>query len=265
MHTVVLGLEYDGSLFSGFQSQRDTPTVQDELEEALSKVADIPIRVTVAGRTDAKVHATQQVVSFLYGGERPLTAWIRGVNANMHRAIRIIWAEVAPVDFSARFSALWRRYVYIFLESNHRPALVRDFVKWQQYSLNDRAMHIGAQFLVGEHDFSSFRGAHCQSKTPFRHIHKMSVVRDGAVIYIDITANAFLLHMVRNIAGILAAVGEQIVKPDEVKKILVARDRKLAPPTANPEGLYLVHVGYNDIQNGSKARSPLILGSQVLD
>ena len=265
MNTIALGLEYDGSLFSGFQSQRNELTIQNELEKALSQVADVPIRVTVAGRTDAKVHATQQVVSFDFYGERPLGAWIRGVNANMHPAIRVIWAEVTPVHFSARFSALWRRYIYVFLESDQRSALGRDFVKWQSRSLDEEAMREGAQCLIGEHDFSSFRGSQCQSRTPFRRIYALNVIRKGAMVYIDVTANAFLLHMVRNIAGTLASVGEQMIQSKEVMDILVACDRKVAPPTSGSEGLYLVHVGYNDIKLGSRARAPLILGSEMLD
>ena len=146
MNTIALGLEYDGSLFSGFQSQRNQLTIQNELEKALSQVADAPIRVTVAGRTDAKVHATQQVVSFDFYGERPLRAWVFGVNANMHPAIRVIWAEVTPVHFNARFSALWRRYIYVFLESDQRSAL---------------------------------------------RIYALNVIRKGAMVYIDVTANAF--------------------------------------------------------------------------
>lgn len=265
MNTIVLGIEYDGSLFSGFQSQREELTVQNELEKALSQVADTPIRVIVAGRTDAKVHATQQVVSFTFYGERPLQAWVLGANANMHHAIRVLWAEIAPLDFSARYSALWRRYVYVYLESDQRSALGRNFVKWQPNTLNELAMREGAQCLIGEHDFSSFRGSRCQSRTPFRRIYALNVIRKGSMVYIDVTANAFLLHMVRNIAGVLGSVGEQTIQPEDVMNILVACDRKLAPPTAGPEGLYLVHVGYNEIKHGSRARSPIILGSEELD
>ena len=243
-HTVALGVEYDGSAFSGFQRQRHAPSVQSALECATAKVANEPVAIAAAGRTDAGVHATQQVVSFATNAERPLHAWQRGITSLTPAAIGIVWAKVLPAPFHARFSALWRRYVYVFSDAPTRPVLHRQLVAWCRQPLDTARMNRAAQCLVGEHDFSAFRAAACQSSTPMRCVHNVRVQRRSSYVVLEITANAFLLHMVRNLAGALQAVGTGALAVADVRRLLASRDRGQAPPTAPAQGLYLVAVGY---------------------
>ena len=245
--TVALGIEYDGGAFHGFQRQVGVPTVQEALERALSQVADAPVRVAVAGRTDAGVHATGQVVSFRAPVMRPEDAWRRGTNALVRGAVGVVWARVVGPRFHARFSALSRRYAYVYLESETAPVLLRGKVTWVRERLNVPAMHAAAQHLLGERDLSAFRAAACDSRTPMRRVDAVSVVRHGSRVVIDIEANAFLQHMVRNIAGCLAHIGRGQAGPGLVADLLAARDRTLAPATAAPDGLYLTRVRYPDI------------------
>ena len=245
--TVALGVEYDGGAFHGFQRQVGVPTVQEALERALSQVADAPVRVAVAGRTDAGVHATGQVVSFRTPATRPEDAWRRGTNAVVRGAVGVVWARRVGPRFHARFSALSRRYAYVFLESETAPVLLRGKVTGIRGSLDVPAMHAAAQHLVGERDFSAFRAAACDSRTPMRRVDAVSVVRHGSRVVIDIEANAFLQHMVRNVAGCLAHIGRGRAGPGLVADLLAARDRTLAPATAAPDGLYLTRVTYPDI------------------
>ena len=265
--TLALGVEYDGSAYHGFQRQVDVPTVQAALEKAISRVADEPVRIVGAGRTDTGVHATQQVISFTTHARRDLDAWRRGVNSLTGRSIGILWAHRAPDGFSARFRATRRRYVYLITDQATRPAISRDHVTWVRDALDADSMHHAAQTLVGEHDFSAFRAAACQSRTPFRRVHRITVTRRRDLVAIDITANAFLLHMVRNVAGTLLEVGgarrrgQGLIggpRTDLVARILEARDRTLAPPTAGPEGLYLVQVTYPDLGFEVPCRMPII-------
>ncbi len=262
--TIALGLEYMGTAFHGFQAQRGPVTVQGVLEEALAFVADEPVRVTAAGRTDAGVHATHQIVSF-GGPPRPLSAWVRGVNAVIGDDVSVIWAERVPESFDARRSAVWRRYIYVFGESDSRPAIGKDLACWQDKILDVNRMQEAAQVLLGKHDFSSFRAAQCQASTPYRCIEKMTVSRSGRMVAIDTVANAFLMHMVRNIAGTLAQVGSNMLRASDVETLLAARNRSLAPPTAPPHGLYLVQVSYPNFSRHIEARRPVILGAQVVD
>lgn len=245
-HRIALGLEYDGSRFSGFQAQRraDTVTVQETLEDALSQVADERVDLVCAGRTDTGVHATGQVVHFDTGAERAARGWVRGCNSLTPGAVTVHWArEVAP-EFHARFSAESRRYLYLWLDQPQAPAIGRELVAWTRQPLRVEPMDRAAQALVGEHDFSAFRASGCQSPTPFRRVLEVSVRRRGRVVLMDIRANAYLLHMVRNIAGTLKEVGTGERPEDWVEELLRGRDRSLAAPTAPPEGLYLVAVAY---------------------
>ena len=245
--SVALGLEYDGGAFHGFQSQRGVKTVQQTLETALSEVAGESIRVVAAGRTDTGVHATQQVVSFSTRAARPLEAWRRGANSLMDGAVSVTWSRRAAPEFNARFDAVERRYVYIFHESETAPALLRGKVAWSRERLDEGVMSMAAESLVGERDFTSFRAAGCQSNTPYRCVRTVSVFRRGPQVVLDITANAFLLRMVRNIAGSLRRVGRGEEDAGYVARLLAMKDRTAAAPTAAAEGLYLVQVRYADL------------------
>lgn len=241
---VALGIEYDGTGFCGWQSQTGTRTVQQEVERALSTVADHPVSVVCAGRTDSGVHAVGQVVHFDSDAERSVRSWVLGANANLPRDVSVIWARPVAGEFHARFSAQARSYRYVILNRMTRPAVWRDRVCWHHQQLDERRMQRAADFLVGEHDFSSFRALACQARHPVRTVHRLCVQRCGAYLYIDITANAFLHHMVRNIAGVLITVGEGERKPDWARELLVARDRTVGGVTAPAGGLYLAQVVY---------------------
>jgi tRNA pseudouridine38-40 synthase len=242
---LALGVEYDGSAFSGYQFQSQAPSIQQSLESALSQVAAEPIAISAAGRTDAGVHATQQVVSFNTRVERPLRAWVRGTNALTTDNLNVRWAREMPEDFHPRFQATARRYMYLFYESESRSAQLGAY-SVQSRLLDDEAMHRAARVLTGEHDFSGFRAASCQSSTPFRCVHRVSVLRAADFVVLDITANAFLQHMVRNIAGSLWLVGQRQKDPGWIRELLIQGDRSLAAATAPPQGLYLVDVRYPD-------------------
>jgi tRNA pseudouridine38-40 synthase len=258
-HHFALGLEYDGSCFHGWQRQVGQRSVQQVLEEALSRVADAPIRATAAGRTDAGVHATQQVVGFTTTADRPLDGWIRGVNSLTPAGLSVRWAVPVGSNFHARFSATARRYLYVVFESDRAPAIARQYVTWSQPGLADSAMHAGARLLIGEHDFTTFRAAACQSKSPNRCVFSIEVRRFDDLVVIDVAANAFLHHMVRNIAGALLQVGRGERGPEWIGEILIQRDRRLVGPTAPPTGLYLVDVQYGTDFALPRWRPPVIL------
>lgn len=241
---IALMLEYDGSQYHGWQAQTGLRTVQSALEQALSKVADHDVSVVCAGRTDTGVHATHQVIHFESDKQRTIRAWIHGANSFLPKDVCVKWGKEMPDDFHARYSALSRRYRYIIYNGPIRPALMRSNVTWQYRQLDNRLMHEASQFLLGEQNFTSFRSVECQSKTPMRNVHQLQVSRHGDLVIIDITANAFLHHMVRNIAGVLIAVGSGKRPVSWVSDVLAAQDRKLGAETAPPYGLYLVQVVY---------------------
>ena len=239
-------LEYRGSKFSGWQIQQHADSIQQHVETALSRVADHEIRVQCAGRTDTGVHALNQVIHFETGSVRADQAWVTGTNTYLSDDVSILWARPVAEDFHARYSAVRRSYRYIIYNRKLRPALNRDLVTWEYRPLDSGLMNKAAMDLVGEHDFSSYRAAGCQSKVPVREVHKLSVFRTGEYVVIDITANAFLQHMVRNIAGVLMAIGSGRENSDWAKRVLEARDRTKGGVTAPAGGLYLTLVEYPD-------------------
>lgn len=241
---VVLVVEYDGSQYHGWQEQIGLRTVQATLEKAISFVANQEIKVICAGRTDTGVHATNQVVHFEASNERSIRAWIYGVNSALPKDICVKWGKEISDSFHARHSATARKYRYIIYNSPIRPALLRSNITWQYRQLDYRLMHEAAQYLLGEHDFTSYRSLECQSKTPMRKIHQISVQRKNDLIMIDIEANAFLHHMVRNITGVLVAIGSARKPVIWAQDVLLSKDRKLGAETAPPYGLYLIGVTY---------------------
>ena len=242
---IALGIEYNGSSFCGYQMQsKGTRTVQEELEKALSKVADETVKLTCAGRTDTGVHATGQVVHFNTAVKRELKAWMLGGNTNLPRDISIHWVREVANDFNARFSAVSRSYRYLLYDRRVRPAIFQHNVAWSFERLDKKLMHQGAQYLVGEHDFSAFRASQCQAKHAVREMQAISVKRVGDYVILDIKANAFLHHMVRNIMGSLTVIGRGEQKPEWMQELLQGKDRKCAGMTASAAGLYLVNVEY---------------------
>ena len=254
---IALGVEYDGGRFHGWQRQSHSPSVQSELEAALSQVADEPVYTAAAGRTDAGVHATQQVVSFQCTKVRPLRAWRDGVNALTGPGVKVRWAREVEAGFHARFSATARRYLYLY-RTDGGPSPLGDRYAWTVPPLDADAMHQAGQALVGERDFTSFRAAGCQSKSPFRRVFRLHVRAIGGLVALDIEANAFVLHMVRNIAGALSQVGRGDRPAAWVEECLQAKDRRLIGKTAPPQGLYLIDVAYPQPQLPKGALPPLL-------
>jgi tRNA pseudouridine38-40 synthase len=244
---IALGLEYDGGAFRGWQSQTSGGTVQDALEAALSRIAGERIRAVCAGRTDAGVHATDQVVHFDTAALRPLNAWTRGVNALLPPSMAARWACEVPEEFHARFSARARAYRYLLLNRPERPGIEHARVGWHHRRLDAEAMQDAARLLVGTNDFSAFRAAGCQAKTPVRTLFRADVGRDADHIVFDFEADAFLYHMVRNLVGALVHVGLGKRPPDWIAEVLDARDRRRAAPTFPAAGLYLVGVYYDPV------------------
>jgi tRNA pseudouridine38-40 synthase len=242
---IALSVEYDGSRFSGWQSQPGGQTVQDVLERALGAIVGRSIRVVCAGRTDAGVHALAQVVHFDSPVERPLTAWVRGVNAHLPATVCVRWAVVVADDFHARFAAYGRRYRYLLLNRPQRPALFAEKMGWCHQPLDLEAMQAATICLRGEHDFSSFRAAGCQARSPVKTLYELSVGREGDVLLFDCHASAFLHHMVRNLVGALVLVGMQRQPVAWMTELLAARERRLGAPTFSAAGLYLVGVDYD--------------------
>lgn len=249
LRRLAVGVEYDGSGFFGWQRQRQTPTVQACLEDALGRVANHAVQVHCAGRTDTGVHARCQVAHFDTSAERSERSWVLGVNTHLPPGISLLWLRPVAADFHARFSARRRRYHYRILNRWVRPALERGRAAWIRHPLDAEPMHAAAQQLLGEHDFSSFRAVGCQSRSPIRTVHSVTVRRCGHEIHLDIEANAFLYHMVRNIAGALIAVGRGLQPVSWIGHLLGLRNRKAAGATAPPEGLYFVAAFYPEFSD----------------
>ena len=242
---IAIGMEYHGGTFCGWQTQPSGCAVQDALERALSTIADDTIDTVCAGRTDAGVHALEQIAHFDTGVERPESAWVRGVNALLPAGAAVIWARPVAGDFHARYSARERCYRYVLLNHPLRPALNHGRVGWFHSSLDVERMQAAARHLLGEHDFSAFRSAECQAKSPVRELRRLDIRKTGDYVVFDLAANAFLHHMVRNIVGCLVYVGTGRQEPAWLASVLAGRDRTLAAPTFAAAGLYLAHVSYD--------------------
>ncbi|WP_426768307.1 tRNA pseudouridine(38-40) synthase TruA [Erwinia aphidicola] len=241
---LALGIEYDGSRYYGWQKQNEVRSVQEKLEKALTKVADHPVVVFCAGRTDAGVHGTGQVVHFETSAQRKDAAWTLGANANLPADIAVRWVKPVADDFHARFSATARRYRYVIYNQRLRPAILSGGVTHFYHPLDVEKMQRAGQCLLGENDFTSFRAVQCQSRTPMRYVMHLNVSRFGAYVVVDIKANAFVHHMVRNIVGSLMEIGCGNQPEGWMAELLAAKDRTLAAATARAEGLYLVAVDY---------------------
>jgi len=241
---IALGIEYDGANYYGWQRQKEVISVQQKLEEALSLIANHPVTVNCAGRTDSGVHGTGQVVHFETTANRKEVAWTLGVNANLPDDIAVRWMKQVDDTFHARFSATARRYRYIIYNASFRPGILRSGLSHYHHPLDEKLMQEAAQYIIGEQDFTSFRALHCQANSPIRTIEYIDITRRADFIIIDIKANAFLHHMVRNIAGSLIEVGRGKQPVDWLNTLLAVKDRSQAAATAKPGGLYLVEVDY---------------------
>ena len=241
---IACGIEYDGQGFYGFQTQRQEPTIQACLEKAFSTVANEAVEIVCAGRTDTGVSARGQVIHFETSALRSARSWVLGANTALPPGIAVLWARAVPADFHARFSATGRRYRYSIINRWVRPALGRANLTWVKKPLDEKRMHAAVQALIGEHDFSAFRAAGCQSRTPVREVTHASVSREGNWVHIDISANAFLHHMIRNIAGTLIPIGTGEKPVTWMKSLLDGRDRRVSGITAPPNGLVFEAVDY---------------------
>ncbi|HEX8010136.1 MAG TPA: tRNA pseudouridine(38-40) synthase TruA [Casimicrobiaceae bacterium] len=241
---IAIGLEYDGGPFHGWQSQADGSGVQDAVERALSAIAGAPVRAVAAGRTDAGVHAAIQVVHFDSEARRPDTAWVRGVNATLPGSVAVRWALPVPEAFHARFAATGRHYTYLLLDRPVRPALCAGRVGWYHRPLAVEAMRAAAEALAGTHDFSAFRAAECQAKSPVRRLERIAIAREDDMIRFELHADAFLQHMVRNIVGALVYVGDGRQPAGWIAELLAGRDRTRGAPTFAAAGLYLTGIDY---------------------
>jgi tRNA pseudouridine38-40 synthase len=241
---LAVGIEYAGTRYAGWQRQPTAPSVQAEVERALALVADHPLTVTCAGRTDAGVHALGQVAHFDTEAARPLHGWVCGANGHLPADVAIAWAAVVGADFHARYAARSRTYRYLILNRPTRAPLAADRAWLVHTALDALCMHAAAQALVGEHDFSAFRAAECQAPLPVRRLERITVERHGARLVVEVAANAFLHHMVRNIVGSLVRVGEGARPREWLADVLASRDRRSAGPTAPAAGLYLAAVEY---------------------
>ena len=252
-----IGVSYCGAGMEGWQSQPSGNTVQDHLARALSEIGGEPIAVTGAGRTDAGVHASAQVAHFETSVERPESAWVRGTNSLLPDGIAVQWATPVAGDFHARYSALSRSYRYVLYNHPVRPALLAGRTGWFHLPLDLERMRKAVDCLIGEHDFSSFRSAECQAKTPVRIMQSAGIRTSGAYFLFEFTANAFLHHMVRNIVGCLVYVGKGNQPPQWISELIAAEDRRLAAPTFSADGLYLFGVRY-DARWGLPAFPPMM-------
>lgn len=265
MNRIVLGIEYDGAGFQGWQTQPHGETVQDKLEAALSKFAKARIQTVCAGRTDAGVHALEQVVHFDTDLDRAMYSWVNGVNAFLPPQIAVKWAKqvehsnlisgVDVLDFHARFSAFSRTYHYVLLNSAVRSPTLHGRAGWFFRPLDLESMQLGAQFLIGEHDFTAFRASGCQAKSPVKTMYEVEIKQSGELFCFTLRASAFLHHMVRNIVGSLLFVGSGRRRPEWIAELIETRDRSLAAPTFMPDGLYLAKISYDSKWDLPKTKS----------
>jgi tRNA pseudouridine38-40 synthase len=252
---LALGVEYDGSAFCGWQTQTSRCGVQDHLEAALAHIAAEPIETVCAGRTDAGVHALEQIVHFDAPVARPASAWVRGVNASLPAGLAVLWAHEVGDEFHARFGARNRSYRYLLLNHPVRPAIGHGRVGWFHLPLDVERMREAARYLVGEHDYSSFRSSECQARSPVRTVSSIDIERRGAYTVFEFSANAFLHHMVRNLMGTLVYVGKGKHPPAWAREVLEARNRAAAAPTFDAAGLYLARVEYGPQWQLPRARA----------
>lgn len=253
------GIEYSGTAYSGWQRQKHSPSIQQHVEDAIGYVADHRVQLVCAGRTDAGVHALEQVAHFETTAQRDERAWLLGSNSRLPGDIRIKWVLAVNDSFHARFSAIARSYRYIILNSPVASALLHDRASWEYRPLNHQTMHEAAQVLLGEHDFSAFRAAGCQAKSASRCIQNIELQRQDDLIYLDIKANAFLYHMVRNIAGSLIAVGRGEHSIEWFSSVFSSKDRNMAEVTAPATGLYFLRAHYPDqIKFPNQAKKPVL-------
>ena len=259
---IALGVEYDGRGYCGWQSQAEGLTAQDMLQVALSVIAGEHIGVVAAGRTDTGVHGIEQVVHFDTNANRPMQAWVRGVNALLPKDISVLWSHPVPDTFHARFSARGRSYRYFLLNRPNRPGLHAGKVGWFHAPLDDAAMQAAGNLLLGRHDFSAFRAAQCQAKSPVKELKQLLLRREGDMLVFDVSADAFLHHMVRNIIGCLVFVGKGKYEPEWISCVLSGRDRKLAAPTFAPDGLYLRHIRYETKWGLPQLEQNMLSGSE---
>ena len=242
---LALAIEYDGRPFCGFQSQANGCGVQDALEHALSGIAGAPVGVSAAGRTDAGVHATSQVAHFDSPVQRPLTAWVRGANASLGPAVAVLWAQEVDDSFHARFAATARHYSYLLLNRPERPALLAGRAGWYHHPLDVAAMDHACARVRGTHDFSAFRAAECQARSPVKTLHRASVTADGSLVRFDFSADAFLHHMIRNLVGALVRIGAGKADAAWLGEVLASRDRTRSAATFAPDGLYFTGADYD--------------------
>lgn len=252
---IALGLSYSGQAYQGWQSQASGQTVQDRLESALHQFTQERVSTLCAGRTDAGVHALMQVVHFDTDIDRDAHAWVRGTNASLPKDIAVEWAMHVPAIFHCRASAQSRRYAYVLRQSEVRPTVEADRVGWTFYPVDGGAMREAANYLLGEHDFSSFRASQCQALSPVKHLKEISISQRGAYWRFEFEANAFLHHMIRNLMGCLLQIGQGKRPPSWMQEVLMARDRDAAAPTFSPAGLYFLGPRY-PLHFGIPQRTP---------
>lgn len=245
MARIALGVEYDGVAFCGWQTQPGGCAVQDHLEAALARIHGAPVATVVAGRTDAGVHATNQVVHFDAVHERPEAAWVRGVNTLLPAGVSVLWARPVGEGFHARFGARERAYRYVLFNHPVRPAILAGKVGWLHGPVDVEAMATAAACLLGRHDFSAFRAAECQARSPVRELYRVGVTAHGHYVVFEFRGNAFLHHQVRNMVGALVWIGLGRRPADWLAELLASRDRRLGAATFAADGLYLVDVRYD--------------------
>ena len=258
---LALAIEYDGRGFCGFQSQSSRCGVQDALEDALRAIAQRDVVAIPAGRTDAGVHATSQIVHADVPDERPLTAWVRGVNAHLPPSVAVLWAHPVPDAFHARFAATARHYDYLLLARPERPGLMSGRVGWYHRPLDAGAMREAAALVTGRHDFSAFRAAECQAKSPVKTLRRFDVDAEGDLLRFSLSADAFLHHMVRNLVGALVTIGAGKAAPHWMRELLDARDRTRGPATFAPDGLYFAGADYDASFGLPPTRRPVVLAA----